>query len=110
MLKRSLFRENLQVLEKCGETSGRSRNFENGDGGRSFEKERNRLAEVMPEVGAFGFAESGELRVIAVGRRSEAVKFPGGALADFGSAFHAHAKVPEIGEELSLKCGGWRFG
>lgn len=61
MRKRSPVGEDLQLLEKCGEASGESGDFENGGRGRSFEKERNRLANVVPKVGAFGFVESNEL-------------------------------------------------
>jgi len=61
MRKRSTVGEDLQLLEKCGEASGESGDFENGRGLRSFEEDRNRLANVVPEVGSFGFVESNEL-------------------------------------------------
>lgn len=108
--ERSLVRECAQLLEKRGETSGESRDFENGSRGRSFEKERNRLTDVVPKVGAFGFVESDELCVLVLGRCGETIQFAGGALADFGSAFDTHAKMPGIREEFSLKRGGGRFG
>lgn len=67
------------------------------------------MADVMPEVGAFGFVEGDELGVFGVGRCGEAIEFSGGALADFESAFDAHAKVPGIRGEFSQEGGGGRL-
>jgi len=89
--ERSLVGECMQLPEKRGEASGESRDFENGSRGRSFEKERNRLADVMPEVGTFGFVENDELCVLGIGRCGETIQFAGGTLADFGNAFYADA-------------------
>ena len=64
----------------------------------------------MPEVGAFGFVESNELRGLrreGSGKRGE---FARSTLADFGSAFCADAKVPGIRWEFSLKRGGGGLG
>jgi len=108
--KRSLAGERMQLPEKRGETSGKSRDLENGGVGRSFEKERNRLTDVVPEVGAFGFVENDELCVLCLGRCGETIQFAGGALADFRSAFDTDTKMPGIREEFSLKRGGGRFG
>jgi hypothetical protein len=108
--ERGLVGECVQLPEKRGETSGESRDFENGSSGRSFEKERNRLTDVVPEVGAFGVVENDELCVLGLGRCGETIQFAGGALADFGSAFDADAEMPGIRGEFSLKRGGGRFG
>ena len=109
MRKQSLVSKGAQLLEKRGETSGESRDFENGGEGRSFEKERNGLADVVPEVGAVGFVESEELRVFGVGRCDDAIEFAGSALADFGTAFDAYTKMPGIRGKFSLKRRGGRF-
>ena len=66
------------------------------------------MAEVVPEVGTFRFSESCEFRGLCCRRSAELGEFAGGALADFGIAFYADAKVPAIHWEFSLKRGGWR--
>lgn len=68
MREKDLVSECEELLKKRGEAGGESRDFENSGGGRGFEKEWNRLTEVMPEVGALGFVESNELRVFCLGR------------------------------------------
>jgi hypothetical protein len=88
--ERSLVRECKQLSKKRGETSGESRDFENGGGRRSFENKRNRLTQVMPKVRAFGFAKSNELRGLRCGRSRDLSKFAGGAFANFGNAFYAY--------------------
>lgn len=110
MRERGLVGENAQLLENCEEAGGESRDFENGGVGKSAEKKRNRLTEVMPEVGAFGFVESEELRVFGLGRCGEAIEFEGGAFADFGRTFDTDAKMPGIRGEPFLKRGCRKFG
>ena len=68
------------------------------------------MAEVVPEVGAFGVVEGNELCGLRRASSSKLSKFAGGTVADFGSAFDAHAEVPGIHWEFSLEGSGWRFG
>lgn len=67
------------------------------------------MAEVVPEVSAFGFVESDELCGLRCRRSGQLPEFAGGTLADFGTAFYTHAKVPRIRRNFSLKRGGGRF-
>ena len=110
MRERSLVGEKEQLLKKRGEADGESGDFENRSSGRSLEKKRNRLADVVPEVCTFGFDESDELRGLCCRGSGDLSKFTGGALTHFRNAFDADAKVPGICGEFSLKRGGGRFG
>lgn len=109
MRERRLVGQGPQLLEKWSEACGKSRNFENGCGRRSFEKNRNRLAEIVPEVGGLGLVESYELRGLRCGRSGELGEFAGSAVADFGDAFYADAEVPGICREFSLQWRGRRL-
>ena len=110
MTEQSLFGEGTQLLEKRGEAAGKNCDFENSAIGRSFEQKRNGLAEVVPEVGAFGFVESDELRVFCFGKRRDAIEFPRGAIAHLGSAFDADAKMPGVCGKFAIKRRCRRLG
>ena len=53
--KRGLICKCPQLLKKRGKAARKNGDFEDSGFGRSFEKKRNGLAEVVPKVGAFGF-------------------------------------------------------
>lgn len=104
-----------QMRKKSAHAAGEKRDFENDCGWGRFEKERNGLADVVPEVGTFGLIESRELHVFCSGRSGEARELAGGTFADFGCAFGANAEMPGIGGEFSLErrsrsLGGIFFG
>ena len=67
------------------------------------------MADVVPEVGALGFAERDEPRGLRGGRNTELCEFTGGALTNFGDAFDTHTKMPAIGRDFFLKGRGGRF-
>ncbi len=67
------------------------------------------MADVMPEVGAFGCVKRDELRRLHSGS-VELSEFARGALADFGSAFNADAEMPIIRRKPVVKGRGGRFG
>lgn len=110
MAERSLFGEGTQLLEKRGKAAGKNRDSENSAIGRSFEQKRNGLAEVVPEVGAFGFVENDELRVLCFRKRRDASEFSGSAITHLGSAFDADAKMPGVCGKFSLKRRCRRLG
>lgn len=63
----------------------------------------------MPEVGAFGFVERGELDVLGFGESGEVGKITSRAVADFWRAFDADTEMPGIGGKLSLERREWRL-
>lgn len=103
MSKRGLIGKCSQVLNKQGKAAWRNCDFENSGFGRSFEKKRDGLAEVVPEVGAFGFVESEELRVFCFGKGRDASEFARSAIAHFRSTFDADAKMPGVCGNFALK-------
>jgi len=105
-----LIGEHAQMFEKGGKAAGKQADFEDRGKRGGFEKKRNRLTQIVPEVGAFGFVESDELGEFCVRDSSYTSKFARGALADFGIAFHADAKMARIGGKFSLERRGGNFG
>jgi hypothetical protein len=83
MRNRGLLGKRSQPLKKRGKAARKNGDFEDRGFARSFEKKRNGLAEVMPKVGAFGFVESDELRVIGFGEGRDASEFARSAIAHF---------------------------
>ena len=110
MGKRGLIGEHAQMFEKGGKAAGKQADFEDRGKRGGFEKKRNRLTQIVPEVGAFGFVESDELGEFCVRDSSHTSKFARGALADFGIAFHADAKMARIGGKFPLERRGGNFG
>src|SRR5690242_16059065 len=107
--ERSLICKGVQALKKSEHPVRQKGNFENSGGRGSFEQKWNGLAEVVPEVGPFGFAEGKKLRGLRSCRASEASKFARRAVADFGNAFNADAEVPAISGNVSLQARNGRL-
>ena len=92
-----------QLLEKRGKAARKNCDLENRGFLTSFEKKRDGLAQVVPEVGAFGSVENDELRVFCFGKGRDAREFARSAVAYFRSAFDADAKMPGVCGKFSLK-------
>lgn len=108
--ERSLIRKGVQASKKSRHPVGKHSNFENCGGRRRFEKKWNGLAEVVPEVGTFGFVESKKLRWLRRWRGGEASEFARRAVANLGNAFHTDAEIPAIAGKFSLQVCNRRLG
>jgi hypothetical protein len=62
-----LLGEGQQLRKKSGHAAGEKHNFENDGGGSGFEKERDGLTQVVPQVGAFSFIKSRKLNIFGFG-------------------------------------------
>jgi hypothetical protein len=101
--ERSFVGKGAQLRKKSAHAAGEKRDFENGGGGAGFKKERDRLTEVVPEVGALGFVEGRKLDIFDFGESGEMGDVAGGAVAYFRRAFDADAEMPGIDGKFSLK-------